>query len=33
MPRSYWFNARGERTAYSGTITPAVIARMSAGRR
>jgi hypothetical protein len=33
MPRSYWFNARGERIAYSGTITPAVIARMNAGRR
>lgn len=30
MPRSYWFNARGERTAYSGVITPAVIARLSA---
>ena len=24
-PRSYWFNARGERVAYSGVITPAVI--------
>lgn len=26
-PRSYWFNARGERVAYSGLITPAVIER------
>ncbi|GAB3470840.1 TlpA disulfide reductase family protein [Massilia terrae] len=25
MPRSYWFNAKGERVAYSGVITPAVI--------
>lgn len=25
MPRSYWFNAKGERVAYSGAITPAVI--------
>jgi thiol-disulfide isomerase/thioredoxin len=24
-PRSYWFNAKGERAAYSGVITPAVI--------
>jgi thiol-disulfide isomerase/thioredoxin len=24
-PRSYWFNAKGERVAYSGVITPAVI--------
>jgi hypothetical protein len=24
-PRSYWFNARGERVAYSGVITAAVI--------
>lgn len=29
MPRSYWFNARGERVAYSGAITPDVIARFS----
>jgi hypothetical protein len=33
MPRSYWFNARGERIAYSGTITPALIDRMRADRR
>lgn len=26
-PRSYWFNAQGERVAYSGVITPAVIDR------
>lgn len=32
MPRSYWFNARGERIAYSGTITPEVIARLGADR-
>jgi thiol-disulfide isomerase/thioredoxin len=32
MPRSYWFNARGERIAYSGTITPDVIARLGADR-
>jgi hypothetical protein len=25
MPRSYWFNPKGERVAYSGAITPAVI--------
>jgi thiol-disulfide isomerase/thioredoxin len=24
-PRSYWFNARGERVAHSGVITPAII--------
>jgi thiol-disulfide isomerase/thioredoxin len=24
-PRSYWFNSHGERVAYSGVITPAVI--------
>lgn len=24
-PRSYWFNARGERVAYSGVITPDII--------
>lgn len=26
-PRSYWFNARGERSAYSGLITAATIDR------
>lgn len=26
-PRSYWFNAKGENTAYSGVITPDVIAK------
>lgn len=26
-PRTYWFNAKGERTPYSGLITPAVIER------
>jgi thiol-disulfide isomerase/thioredoxin len=25
MPRSYWFNARGERVAYSGVITQDII--------
>jgi thiol-disulfide isomerase/thioredoxin len=29
MPRSYWFNARGEKTAYSGVITPATIDKLS----
>jgi cytochrome oxidase Cu insertion factor (SCO1/SenC/PrrC family) len=29
-PRSYWFNARGEKTAYSGVITPATIEKLSA---
>ncbi len=24
-PRSYWFNPKGEKTAYSGVITPALI--------
>lgn len=28
LPRSYWFNARGERTAYSGALTPAIIDRL-----
>jgi hypothetical protein len=28
MPRSYWFGADGQRTPYSGVITPAVIARL-----
>jgi hypothetical protein len=27
-PRSYWFDARGERTAYSGIITRDVISRL-----
>ena len=30
MPRSYWFNAHGEKTAYSGVITPAVVAKFTA---
>ncbi|RJF98034.1 hypothetical protein [Noviherbaspirillum saxi] len=29
-PRSYWFNARGERVAYSGVITAETIAKMTA---
>ena len=29
MPRSYWFDARGERTAHSGLITPQMIARFT----
>lgn len=29
-PRSYWFNARGEKTAYSGVITPAIIEKLFA---
>jgi hypothetical protein len=29
-PRSYWFNARGEKTAYSGVITPEVIHKLFA---
>lgn len=28
-PRSYWFNANGERVAYSGLITAATIARFA----
>ena len=31
MPRSYWFNATGERTPYSGMLTPAMITRLVAG--
>ena len=27
-PRSYWYDAQGQRVAYSGTITPAVIGKM-----
>lgn len=30
MPRSYWFDARGKRIAYSGVLTPAVIEKLSA---
>lgn len=30
MPRSYWFNARGERVAHSGVITPEVAAKLLA---
>ncbi|MBI1891212.1 MAG: redoxin domain-containing protein [Burkholderiales bacterium] len=29
MPRSYWFNARGEKVAYSGVLTPATIGKLS----
>lgn len=29
-PRSYWFNAHGEKTAYSGVITAGMIARFAA---
>lgn len=29
MPRSYWFDAKGEKVAHSGVITPALIARMA----
>lgn len=28
-PRSYWFNARGERTAYSGVLTSAMIGKLA----
>lgn len=31
-PRTYWFNAKGERTAYSGVVTPAQIAKFLARR-
>jgi len=31
MPRSYWFNAAGERVPYSGVLTPAMITRLLAG--
>ena len=31
MPRSYWFNAKGESVAYSGLITPAMIAKLMPG--
>ncbi len=30
MPRSYWYNARGERVAHSGAITAATIAKLLA---
>ena len=30
MPRSYWFDAQGKRTPYSGVLTPATIERLSA---
>ena len=30
-PRSYWFNARGERVAHSGTITTATIDKLTSG--
>lgn len=30
IPRSYWFNARGERVAYSGVITAETIAKLAA---
>lgn len=29
MPRSYWFNARGEKVAYSGVLTQDVIDKLS----
>ncbi|MGH8808200.1 MAG: TlpA family protein disulfide reductase [Noviherbaspirillum sp.] len=29
-PRSYWFSARGESVAYSGVITPATVAKLTA---
>jgi hypothetical protein len=32
MPRSYWFNARGEKVAYSGVITPATVEKLFVGR-
>lgn len=30
-PRTYWYNARGERRAYSGLITPKMIEEFSSG--
>jgi hypothetical protein len=27
-PRTYWFNAAGEKTAYSGTVSPETIAKL-----
>lgn len=32
MPRSYWFNARGERVAYSGLLTTAIIEKLASRR-
>lgn len=31
-PRSYWFNAHGERVAHSGVITPVIIDKLSDAR-
>ena len=31
-PRSYWFNAKGEKTPYSGLVTPALIGKFTAAR-
>ena len=31
-PRTYWFNAKGERTAYSGVVSPEHIAKFLAQR-
>lgn len=33
MPRSYWFNVRGEKVAFSGVLTQAVIDRLSSQSR
>lgn len=33
MPRSYWFNARGESVAYSGMITAETIAKLVGPQR
>lgn len=30
MPRSYWFNGRGDKVAHSGVVTPELIARLAA---
>lgn len=30
MPRSYWYTAQGEKVAYSGVLTPAMIDQLSA---
>lgn len=32
LPRSYWFNTRGERVAYSGVITPATVEKLFAAK-
>ncbi len=32
LPRTYWFNARGESVPYSGAITAETIAKMSRGQ-